>query len=99
MKDVVRVFWDDWDNRDGNHIFVLYEDGTFENIIVKLGSGGIRTNDNRKQFTKFRKFARISTFGIGPNKKGEITGWLNKKVMEFREKEEKEWEKNWRMPE
>ena len=91
MKEVVRVFWDDWDNRDGNHIFVLYADGSYENIIVKLGGGSIITNDNRKQFTRFRKFAKISTFSIGTNKKGEITSWLNKKIMEFREKE---WEES-----
>lgn len=92
IKNVERIFWDDWGYMSAPFdLYILYNDGTYENYKVNIyNSGSFDQKENRKEFTKFRKYARIDTLGIRTREDLTVTEWLDKKVIEFRNKQEEE---------
>ena len=86
-KTIKRVFWDDWGYiKNPFDLYILYDDGSYENYKVTLKNlwWSAEPNRQRKVFTRFRKFAKITTLGI-LTRGMEVHKWLDLKTKEFDE--------------
>jgi hypothetical protein len=92
---IVRWFWDDWGYMSSYNLYILYDNGEYENYKVEYEGRPYSDHpDCRKEFTEFRKFARINS--LNPryfNSKEEVHEYLDRKVAEFAKKKQEEIEK------